>query len=91
MAEAKAEGKVPVLNRGRRTFHLADGKLLKPGQGCEVSAEEAKGLLEYKDLVDARKVVKLPSTSKIEAENAELKKQNDELKAQLEDKGKGKK
>ncbi len=70
-----ATEKVMILNRGPRSYHLLDGTILGPGLSAEVSEAEAKGLLDYKDLVDASKIVKSPSTDALRKENAELRRQ----------------
>lgn len=81
MAEAKL---VTVLNRGRRSYHLTDGRILGPGEGLTVSADEAKSLQNYREVVDASKLVKVPqndeAVKKLKKENDELAKENAELK-----------
>jgi hypothetical protein len=76
-----------IINKGQRTYHLSDGpnkekRALEPGASIEVSAEEAKPLLAYDDIVDASEVVP-QNTQEIErlrAENARLKAEQETLK-----------
>lgn len=90
--EAKAEGKrVTLLNRGKRHFDLPKpyGRV-SPGDAVEVSAEDAQKLAAYVDLVDASKLKiggkSAAETAKLKADNADLAKENEELRKQLADK-----
>lgn len=78
---APAKGPVKtIFNRGtmRRYYVLKDGRKLMPGQSLEVGLDEFKKLLNYKDLVDADKVV--PGAAE---KSLALKKENDRLRGVL--------
>lgn len=55
MAETK-EGEFVVVNRGKRQYALADGRVLHPGKSIRVSGKEAKLLLSMRDCVDSKKM-----------------------------------
>lgn len=73
--------KIRILNRGAAP-HVIRMKpkrtVLAPGMAAEVSAEEAKRLLAYPELVDMAKII--PGQ---EDDIAKLQKENEELKAKL--------
>lgn len=84
----KEEKKVTLQNRGVRHFDLKGGRV-SPGEMVEVTAEEAKKLAGYRDLVD---VSKLPikgaaaaEAAKLKVDNKALADENALLKKQLED------
>lgn len=78
MAEQpKPEGKtVVLLNRGLRSYKTSVG-LLEPGSSVSLPEAEAKGLMVYRDLVDAAKAMPQQAAKHkaLEDENAKLKKQ----------------
>ena len=85
-----AEEKVAILNQGKGKFKLSGKRVIPPLGILEVSADEAKKLLNYKVLVDASKAVR-PSkdAAKLKAENASLKAQLEQLKGAAPEAGKG--
>ena len=82
MAEEK---QVSVMNRGRRNYDFGkdaagNPRVLRPGQVLVMSESEASKVLGRRDLIDASKLVKVPSQAEkdkrikeLEAENAKLK------------------
>lgn len=79
---------VKILNVGSRSFNLGQGRILAPKKIMSVPAVEAKKLLNYKDLVDASKVMESgpdPEVAALKAENAKLAQQVLDLKDQLKD------
>ena len=84
-----ADDKVAVYNRGQRTYVLKDKRKLAPGQSQEVAADEAKSLLDYRDLVDMSKVAPKAGEKmkQLQDDNAALLDENAKLKQQLADAG----
>lgn len=85
----KSDGTVTLLNRGQRSYDLAngaDGKARRHGPGATMtySAEEAKRMEGYKELVDITKLPGQVDVTALKAENAKLLAENAGLKAQLE-------
>lgn len=91
MAEEKkssGDGSVTFLNRGKRHYDLgndAAGKprRVAPGSTVLCSAEDAKRLSIYRDLVDISKLPGQVDARKLKAENEKLADENTRLKAQL--------
>jgi hypothetical protein len=68
-----------IINRGQRAYSLTDGpnglkRTLEPGASLEVSAEEAKRMLQYNDIVDASDAVpqNAQEIERLKKENARL-------------------
>lgn len=85
----KSDGAVTLLNRGQRSYDLtngADGKARRHGPGATMtySAEEAKRMEGYKELVDITKLPGQVDVAALKAENAKLLAENTGLKAQLQ-------
>lgn len=92
---AEKENTVSILNLSKhgRRYDLPDGRKLLPNQAIEIPAKEAEFLLSklasgrarYPDLADAAKLS--PEAAKVKQDllrdNAQLLKENDELRAQL--------
>lgn len=88
MAEKEKEGSVTLLNRGQRHFDVGtgtDGKPRRhsPGTTFTYSADEAKRLSGYRELVDISKLPGQVDTAKLKAENAKLLDENKRLREQL--------
>lgn len=87
--EKRDEGSVTLLNRGLRHFDLgadAKGKPLgrhSPGATHTYTAEQAKRLEGYKELVDIAKLPGQVDAKKLKEENAKLKDENARLREQL--------
>ena len=84
MAEKKSEGMVSIYNRGGRTFIIGQGvgkpKLkLDPDKSVLVPESMAATLLKYKELIETGKMSARDSRTV-----AQLKKENEDLTAQLE-------
>lgn len=71
-------GDIVVFNRGIRNYTTSWG-ILKPQTSITLPEKEAKGLLDYTDVINFSKVSP-DASAKIE----ELKKENAELKAKVE-------
>lgn len=71
-----------VFNRSvhGRVYHLRDGRTLSPGETKDVSPKEHESLIQYKDLIDANKLVPA-QRDRLKAALAE----NDELRGKLEE------
>lgn len=85
----KSAGNVTLLNRGQRSYEVAngaDGKSRRhgPGTTMEYSAEEAKKMAGYRDLVDISKLPGQVDVGAIKAESVRLTAENAVLKAQLQ-------
>ena len=70
---------INVHNRGKGAVITSKGRL-NPGASLPLPEDEAKGLIGHRGLVDAAKIVNSPA---VEAENAQIRKDIGELKAQL--------
>jgi septal ring factor EnvC (AmiA/AmiB activator) len=80
----KEKKDVVLMNRGPRDFTVASG-VLKAGGSLAVTAEEAKQLMSYRDVVDASKIVNLPKedSAGLKKELGKLEKENEKLTEQL--------
>lgn len=88
-AEKKSDVSVTLLNRGQRHFDVgvdSDGKPRRhaPGSTMVYSAEEAKKMQGYRDIVDLSKLPGAVDTRQLQADNAKLLAESIALKAQLE-------
>lgn len=87
MTDKPKETKVPIYNRGQRTFHTSVGAL-GPGKTHHLPEDEAKKLEGYDDIVDARNIVEPEDfklkIKKITDERDALKAENENLKAEVE-------
>ena len=88
MADEKDEAFVTYLNRGKRKFDLGFDENRKPkyhlpGTTMSYTEEQAKLHEGYADLVDVTKMPGQENARKVRADRDALKKENDELKAQL--------
>lgn len=88
MADDKKDGSVTLLNRGQRWFDIGVGADKKPrrhgpGTTMTYSAEEAKRVEGYKDLMDITKLPGSLDAKKLKAENNQLSDENKRLKEQL--------
>lgn len=74
---------IVIINRGQRTYHVSGGRSLPPGGSVELLENEAKSLLGYQDLVDAKKAAPAlgQAMDELQAENARLKAEIENLKA----------
>lgn len=80
MAEKKEGKTIVLMNRTPRTFHTSVGEFA-PDTTIEVSEDEAKTLMDYHGIVDASKIVPVSNeTEKLRKENAELKAEIEKLK-----------
>lgn len=86
------EKNVVVMNRSSRTIHTSVGEFA-PNTTIEVSAKEAKSLMDYEGIIDASKFIPAnASDKKAEKENVTLKTKIVELEekiAELEAEAKG--
>lgn len=85
----EVEGTVILLNRGKRHYDIGfdeSGKARRhsPGATMVYTAEEAKRVEAYAELVDISKIPGQVNPKAIKAENAKLVDENASLKAQLE-------
>lgn len=93
--EHKEGKKITVLNRSTKSYQTSVG-WLAPNEAQEVPEAEAKGLLDYPNMVDAAKYVSPEmADAKLREENYSLKQEVADLKKQIEElkenKPKGKK
>lgn len=88
MSEAKKEeARVTLMNRGQRSYEVvSDGKVVRhsPGTTMSYSAEEAKKMEGYRDLIDITKMPGQVDANKLKADNAKLLADNAALQAQLD-------
>jgi hypothetical protein len=86
MADEKKEAPVTLLNRSKRIFDtIKNGRKFRHGIGklATYSAEEAKALVGYPELMDVSKIPGSADKAQLESDNAALKAEKEKLEKEL--------